>query len=169
MLVDFGSAWTLERTAARVSGDGLTACYASPEQHRGAAFVDFRSDQFSAAVIAYELLTHRLPYDGLGGKAGREDYRAAFAHTLIPPSRLSQDEDRLPREFWERLDHVLLCALVLDPDQRFATRRACLEELDALDALLRLRPRLHPLNQALLNGFDRVWDWLGRRWRDSRA
>ncbi|MCI0402397.1 MAG: protein kinase [Acidobacteria bacterium] len=169
VLVDFGSAWTLERTASRLPGDGMTPCYASPEQHRGAAFVDFRSDHFSAAVIAYELLTRRLPYDGLGGKAGREDHSVAFAHTLVPPSRLCQDVDRLPGEFWQRLDRVLLTALALEPDKRFATRRTCLDELDALDAHLRLRPRLHPLNQAILNGLDRVWNWLGRRRRDSRA
>jgi serine/threonine protein kinase len=168
VLVDFGSAWTLERTAARVPGDGFTACYASPEQHRGAA-VDFRSDHFSAAVIAYELLTRQIPYDGLGGRAGRDDLAAAFADKLVPPSRLAAHPGGLPRSAWQRLDRVLLRALALDPGQRFATRQACLDELDAVDALLKLRPRLHPVQEAILTGIDRVTAWLSRRRRRSDA
>jgi hypothetical protein len=163
VLVDFGSAWTQERTAARVAGDGFTACYASPEQHRGAAVVDFRSDHFSAAVIAYELLTRQVPYDGVGGRAGRGDLAAAFAGKLIPPSRLAANPEGLPREAWQRLDRVIVRALALDPGQRFATRKACLDELDAIDAFLKLRPQLHPVHEAILTGIDRVAAWLSRR------
>ncbi|MCI0459835.1 MAG: protein kinase [Gemmataceae bacterium] len=167
VLIDFGSAWTVERTAYRSPGDGITAGYASPEQHRGAACVDFRSDQFSASVIAYELVTGRLPYDGLGGKAGRADLVAAFGDKLLPPSQLCQTAECLPHSFWERLDRVLLTALALDPQQRFATRQSWLEELEALDALLKLRPRLHPVNQAIVNGIDWLCRFLPGRQRDS--
>src|SRR5207247_711917 len=49
VLIDFGSAWTAERTARRVAGDGHTEPYAAPEQHRGDVAVDFRADQFAVS------------------------------------------------------------------------------------------------------------------------
>src|SRR5258708_3613556 len=62
-ITDFGLA-KLATTASSRSGQMLgTPLYISPEQIRGGQ-VDGRSDQFSLAVIAYELLTGRLPFQG---------------------------------------------------------------------------------------------------------
>ena len=75
VLIDFGSAWPVEKTTARSLGDGVSEFYSAPEQLRDNRFADFRSDQFSASVVFYELLTLDLPYEGLGGKAEDLDQR----------------------------------------------------------------------------------------------
>ena len=68
-LIDFGNAWTLEQSAHRPPGDGLSARYSSPEQHRADAFVEFSSDYFSASVIAYQMFSRQTAVWGLGWKA----------------------------------------------------------------------------------------------------
>jgi serine/threonine protein kinase len=46
VMVDFGSAWTVEKTVRRLEGDGVSEAYAAPEQLMHRPAVDFRSDQF---------------------------------------------------------------------------------------------------------------------------
>lgn len=161
VLIDFGSAWTVERTMKRTEGDGRTDGYASPEQHRAEAVVDFRSDQFSAAVVAYELLTGELPYDAMGGKAGLPEYGDAFVNSLVAPSRKKKDSRQLPGDFWQRLDNVILRSLALKPEERFPGRDPWLTELEEIDALLKLRPKLSPINRAFLG----LADWFGSLFR----
>jgi serine/threonine protein kinase len=117
-LVDFGSAWPLEQTRYREPGDGFTAAYASPEQHRGDSFIDFRSDYFSASVIAYQLLTRQIPYDGLGGKAGQPQYGSAFVDKFVLPSRLAQNRASMRAEFWHAMDRIMTAGLALDVTAR---------------------------------------------------
>lgn len=71
-LADFGIAKALTDAKARppdgspVEGSSYafgTPAYMSPEQHFG-ELVDARSDVFSFGVLAYELLSGRLPYEG---------------------------------------------------------------------------------------------------------
>jgi serine/threonine-protein kinase PpkA len=64
MLADFGAA--LRRHRSRLTDEGIaigSTGYMSPEQARGAE-VDARSDLYSVAVLAYEMLTGELPFDG---------------------------------------------------------------------------------------------------------
>jgi serine/threonine protein kinase len=172
VLIDLGSAWTAERTASRANGDGRTDGYASPEQVRGEIFIDARSDQFSASVIGYELIAHQLPYDNLGGKAGHPEYGAAFAKKLVPPSELSPSRAQLPRNVWRRIDAVIVRGLALDAGKRYPNRNDWLSDLDAIDAELRLRPRISGSNKAVLSCLDWLsrlsWvDWLPRLFRRS--
>ncbi len=65
-LVDFGLAAELHSSPSRVSSTstvfGGTYPYMAPEQWRGEP-LDSRADQYSLAVVAYELLAGRRPFD----------------------------------------------------------------------------------------------------------
>ena len=63
-VADFGVAKLAVSTALTQSGFVLgTPSYMSPEQAQGRA-IDGRSDQFSLAVVAYRLLSGKLPFEG---------------------------------------------------------------------------------------------------------
>jgi serine/threonine protein kinase len=97
-LTDFGLA--LRRVDARTLSDlGLaqgTIDYCSPEQRYGLP-IDQRSDLFSLAILAYELLTGRLP--------GRVFTSAAARNSELPAA----------------VDDVLRRGLARDPDERYPT------------------------------------------------
>jgi serine/threonine protein kinase len=95
-----GSAGLLTQPARGLGTPG----YVSPEQQYGLK-VDERSDQYSMAAVAYKLLTGRRPL-------GR----------FAPPSRVNP---RLPAS----VDSVLLRALAEEPEDRFASERVFLREL----------------------------------------
>lgn len=101
-----------EQPALTAGGAAMgTAGYMSPEQVLDAAGADARSDVYSLGVIAYELLTGRLPRSGTLSTP-------PMAWVAVPPrpSRLVAP-CRLPSD----LDAVLLRALALEPERRYAT------------------------------------------------
>jgi serine/threonine-protein kinase len=116
---DFGIA-RLEASHLTMMGEVLgTPYYMAPEQFDG-HLADERSDVYSAAVIVYEVLTGRRPFEGQG---------AALMKKVLeidppPPSSL---EPRLAKE----LDRVLLKALSKRPAERFRSARQFLEALIA--------------------------------------
>jgi formylglycine-generating enzyme required for sulfatase activity/serine/threonine protein kinase len=62
VLMDFGLAKLLSASALSRSGTAMgTAYYMAPEQLTGASKVDPRADQFALGVMAYELLTGKVP------------------------------------------------------------------------------------------------------------
>ncbi len=65
ILMDFGIArFITENTVLTGSGDVLgTADYISPEQIHGITELDSRTDQYSFAVMTYQLLTGRKPFE----------------------------------------------------------------------------------------------------------
>ncbi len=111
-LADFGIARFMSASsdAASHSVRG-TPLYMAPEQCLGAPVL--ASDQYALAVMAYELLTGRTPFQGTLMQVMYQHINA----TPEPPSSLNL---RLPKS----LDAVLLIGLAKKPEERFATVRA---------------------------------------------
>ena len=111
LLADFGAA-LMRRRATRLTSHGGaigSSGYMSPEQARGQD-VDARSDLYSTAVLAFELLTARRPFEG------PDDLSVAIAQTEQPVPKLP-DVLRHWQAFFDR-------ALSVRPEQRFADAEA---------------------------------------------
>jgi len=107
---DFGIA-RIEASHLTKLGEVLgTPFYMAPEQFSGSA--DERSDIYSAAVIVYEVLTGKRPFEG----AGAPLMKKILEEMPRPPSAL---EPRLPRE----VDAALMKALAKDPAERYRNAR----------------------------------------------
>ncbi|CAN7446467.1 protein kinase [Acidovorax sp. Leaf78] len=109
-LTDFGAALSLRSDATQLSGLVGSPSYMSPEQVREQDLTH-HSDMFSLAVVVYELLTGRRPFDG------DTDFATLYKisnETPTPPSLLRAS---LP----SHVDDVLLRAMAKQPADRFAT------------------------------------------------
>ncbi len=129
-LADFGAAFV--RGRSRLTEHGMvvgSSGYMSPEQSRGLA-VDARSDLYSLAVLAFELLTGRLPFEG------EDDLSIALA-------KLEQPVPRLPpvHAHWQRFFDQ---ALAVDPARRYANAGAMRAALPAERAPRTIRVSLEP-------------------------
>ncbi|MCQ4303286.1 protein kinase [Stutzerimonas frequens] len=113
-IIDFGStrvAGLTERNAPGTQDNLLgTAAYTAPEYFLGEAGTP-RSDQYSLAVIAYQLLSGRLPY---GADVARARTTAAQKRLCYQPLRHAQ------RDIPAWIDEVLGKALHPDPARRYA-------------------------------------------------
>lgn len=129
-LLDFGLARPLH-APSDVTGQPLTAAgmfvgtpqYASPEQLTGAA-LDARSDLFSAAVVAFEMLAGRPPFTGAT--------LPALAHAVMydaPPVLTGAASVAAA-------DRVLHRALAKSPVERYPTAAAFAAELRAALAMV---------------------------------
>ena len=118
-IVDFGLSKlvTGEEDDAPLTGPQTvmgTPEYMAPEQTFGTRLAGPRTDQYALAIILYEAVTGRLPFD-VG--ASRDLFEVIRTAPLIPPSKV---DPALP----PALDAVLLRALARDPDARFPDVRA---------------------------------------------
>jgi serine/threonine protein kinase len=117
-IVDFG----LSKLATAEEGEPLTGPqtvigtpeYMAPEQTFGTRLAGPRTDQYALAMILYETLTGRLPFDA-GDR--RDLFEVVRTAPLVPASTL---ERSLP----SALDPVLLRGLARDPEARFNDVRA---------------------------------------------
>jgi predicted ATPase len=117
-LVDFGVA---KEAASELTQTGVTLgtyAYMAPEQLVNAKTVTGAADIYALGVMAYELLTGRLPF--IGGSAEMID-----GHRFQPPPPPSRFNPALSAA----VESVVLRALVKDPTQRFASAGAMAEGL----------------------------------------
>jgi serine/threonine-protein kinase len=115
LVADFGIARALGGTdESRLTQAGLalgTPAYMAPEQATGERTADARTDQYSLAIVCYEMLTGRPPFEGTTGAAV-----IAQRFTSPPPSVRVERRD-VP----EAADRTLRRALALEPAQRFGS------------------------------------------------
>lgn len=86
-----------------------TPCFISPEQIEDAANVDCRADLFSVGVTYYNMLTAKLPFDGI------DQFTILQKVLYANPIPIRQIDPRLPA--WVEL--VVEKAMQKDPDLRF--------------------------------------------------
>ena len=90
-----------------------TPHYMSPEQAQGTKSIDFRSDLWSLAVLAYRCVTGRLPFDS-------EALGDLLIQIIINPIPVpSQVAPSVPKTF----DAWWACASARDPAQRFQSAK----------------------------------------------
>jgi serine/threonine protein kinase len=130
-ITDFGVAKIMSQQMTQSGVMMGTPNYMSPEQVQGHA-VDGRADQFSLAVIAYEMLTGEKPFladqlPALLFRIVRED--------PVPPQRLNPTVG-------SQVEMVLKKALAKSANDRYGT---CIQFVDALAAALQANPGWRPL------------------------
>lgn len=126
-VLDFGLAKVTERQmrpgSVILTQEGMvfgTPEFMSPEQAQGKT-LDARSDIYSLAVILYEVLTGKLPFEA------KTPMEYIQKHVMEPPIALSQ---RVPgKTFDPGLDAVLAKALAKKPEDRFQSAAEFAEAL----------------------------------------
>ncbi len=109
-ITDFGVAKTISHETTHSGSIAGTPSYMSPEQIAGSV-VDGRSDQFSLAVVVYELLSARKPF--------ATDTLPALLHSICTED--PDPVDQVNPALNATAGKVLMRALAKKPDDRFAS------------------------------------------------
>lgn len=115
-IMDFG-------VATRQSGEtGMngTVGYMAPEMIKNLP-VDAQADVFAAGMVLYQMLTGRLP---IAGDSVFAALNRIANETIAPPSSIRHSID-------EKLDHLVMVALLKDPQERYANASAMRTALTA--------------------------------------
>ena len=113
MVTDFGIARAME-AGARLTATGIavgTPTYMSPEQAVGERAIDGRSDIYSLGVVAYQMLTGRVPFNGGNSMA------LLLKHVTERPRPIAELRPETPRALREVIER----ALTKDPEDRWPT------------------------------------------------
>ncbi|MEI9952986.1 MAG: protein kinase [Pseudomonadota bacterium] len=117
-ILDFGVAKSAQKAGKDFVGTVVgqlvgSPAYMSPEQAHGSLDVDFRSDLFSLAVVAYHCLTGVVPF---GGDSLAELLIGIVSKDPVPPTRLTPGLPRAVDDWFQR-------ALDKNPARRFASAK----------------------------------------------
>jgi serine/threonine-protein kinase len=120
VITDFGLAKALGSESVTIPGDLIgTPHYMAPEQCEAQGVVDARSDQYSLALVAYEVFSGSYPFGGLG-----------LRELLV--KRLSGDPPPLRSvraDVPSHLSAAIQRALSRNPEQRFPSMEAFLRSV----------------------------------------
>jgi len=130
-ITDFGVAKIISQQMTQSGVMMGTPNYMSPEQVQGHA-VDGRADEFSLAVIAYEMLTGEKPF--LAEQLPALLFRIVREDPVAP--------QRLNPTLSPQVEVVFRKALAKSANDRYGT---CTEFVEGLAAALQSSPRWHPL------------------------
>jgi serine/threonine-protein kinase len=124
LIADFGIARAIEAAGETdVTAAGLTIgtpAYMAPEQLDGSSATDHRADLYASALVMYEMLEGRLPFEG---DSPRDVVRARLTDAPAPVGRAD-----CPPE----VGAVILQCLAADPSARPESADAVLATLDQL-------------------------------------
>lgn len=122
-LTDFGLARIAQAGESTLSQDMLigTPNYMSPEQGRGVRELDARTDIYSLGVILYELIVGDVPYKADTPYAVIHDH----IYTPLPMPRT------INPAIASEIEAVLAKALAKQPNERYATANALMDDLRA--------------------------------------
>src|SRR5579872_5773043 len=130
-VTDFGVAKILSQSMT-VAGTMMgTPSYMSPEQIQSGA-ISGRTDQFSLAVIAYEVLTGEKPFVA--------EYMPTLLYKIVREDPIAPQ--RLNPTLGPQVEVVMRTALAKDPVERF---ESCVDFVNALGAACNANPRWTPL------------------------
>ncbi|HUP60642.1 MAG TPA: protein kinase [Thermoanaerobaculia bacterium] len=125
-LLDFGLARTMDSAEPAQRTEPFvirgTVFYMSPEQLRGSV-LDSRSDIWSTGVVLYELISGRLPFEGINAAV-------IAAHILRddPPPLTRRNGQPVP----ERLAATVRLTMMKDREQRYASVQELLDDLQRM-------------------------------------
>jgi serine/threonine protein kinase len=125
MVTDFGIARAIE-AGSRLTVTGIavgTPAYMSPEQAMGEREVDGRSDIYSLGVVAYQMLTGRLPFTGSNPMA------LLLKHVNERPKPIADLRPDAPKAMREAVERCLM----KDREDRWETAGALRDALSATD------------------------------------
>jgi serine/threonine-protein kinase len=127
VIMDFGLAKERrqEPEVAKLTATGIvlgTPEFMSPEQIRGKP-LDPRSDVYALAILAFEMFTGQLPFQG------RNAQEMMIARLKGKPKLLREVKQDLPA----RLEAVLGKAMALDPGDRFPSMQGFAEALEGAE------------------------------------
>jgi eukaryotic-like serine/threonine-protein kinase len=108
LLTDFGVAKFIAANSSNSQSIRGTPSYMAPEQWEGNPVTE--TDQYALGIMAYQLVTGRLPFKGGPGQM-------MYQHLTNKPEPPSTHMPSLPTE----LDSVILHALAKKPEDRFAS------------------------------------------------
>jgi len=156
LLSDFGIATASHRTFSQSHvGMAGTVSYMAPEQIDGMPRP--ASDQYSLAIVVYELLCGNRPFQG-------PMFQIIQQHKMLSPPPLSEKIPTISSE----IEQVVMRALSKDPGQRFssvlefahALEQASLSPPEPITASL---PDLTPAPDSTCQGVKSIRPWISRR------
>jgi serine/threonine-protein kinase len=133
-LSDFGIARLAEASIA-LTGDALigTPSYMSPEQARGDADIDHRSDIYALGAILFEMLTGKLPYEATTPMG------IAMKHLIEPVPRILSVKADLP----PACEDLIARAMAKEREKRYQNASEMAQALETIVAQMGKSPTGH--------------------------